>query len=355
MGSRTTDDVPRNAPRAALPVLDLARGDDPATVDDFRRALRETSRDVGFFYLVGHGIDDARCAEMFAVARRFFSLPDAAKRRVEMVNSPAFRGWTRLGGELTRGRTDWREQIDIGISRPAVEAPADEPWYVLQGPNLWPEELTDDLPTVEAWMRDLGEVGMRLLRHWAVALGQDAHVWDGTFADRPAPLLKLVHYPADPTATADDAGQGVGGHKDGGVLTLLMPQPGSTGLQVEHDGRWIDADPLDGAFVVNIGELLEVATQGLLKATEHRVRRTAADRLSIPYFHGPSLSGRFPPLTLPPELAAHATGVTQEAHNLLHDTYGANSLKSRLRAHPDVTTRYHSRLVEGGGGAAVRT
>ena len=342
-----------SATAAALPVIDLARADDAAQVESLRAELFAASHEVGFFYLVGHGISAERQAQMFDVARRLFALPDEAKHEVEMLRSPHFRGWTRLGGELTRGRVDWREQIDVGIERPAVDVPVDEPWYVLQGPNLWPAALADDLPVVQAWQRDLSQVGMRLLRLWATALGQRPDVWDDAFTDRPAPLLKIVRYPASGTDTdtgTDAQGQGVGGHKDAGVLTLLLPEPGTRGLQVEHHGRWIDADPLPGAFIVNIGELLEVATGGLLKATEHRVLRPGGrERLSIPFFHAPGLSARFAPLELPPqlaELAARSGGVSEEAHNRLFDCYGANSLKSRLRAHPNVAAAHHPDLVD---------
>lgn len=350
MGSQNAPWVsaaPGETPIRELPVIDLARADDPAQAEDFRADLLRASRDVGFFYLTGHGIDAARMAEMLDIARRLFALPDAAKRRVQMVNSPAFRGFTLMGGELTRGRTDWREQIDVGISREQGVATAEEPFWVLQGPNLWPDEIAADLPTVERWITDLYAVAMRLMRQWALALGQPAHVWDATFEDRPAPLLKLVRYAPAPDTTPEDLGQGVGGHKDGGVLTLLMPEPGTTGLQVESAGEWVDAPPREGAFVVNIGELLEAATEGLLKATEHRVVSPApgTERMSIPYFHGPGLGGTFPALDLPAELAAYATGVSQEAHNAISHTYGRNSLKSRLRAHPDVAQRHHADLL----------
>ncbi len=330
-----------------LPVLDLAQADDPAGRDEFTGRLLAATRDVGFFYLVGHGIEQARAAEIFAVARRLFALPEPDKRAVEMLLSPAFRGWTRLGGELTRGRTDWREQIDIAVDREQGRATDAEPWNVLEGRNQWPAALAADLPTVQAWIDDLSAVGQRLLRVWAIALGQPADVFESTFTN-PYPLLKLVRYPANPDATHQDSGQGVGGHKDPGVLTLLLLEPGSDGLQVEHAGRWIDAPPRDGAFVVNIGEVLEVATDGLLKATEHRVLSPTGgrERLSVPFFYNPALAARFPPLSLPPELAAQATGVTQDAANVLHDTFGANVLKARLRAHPDVAARHHPDLVE---------
>jgi isopenicillin N synthase-like dioxygenase len=102
-----------------------------------------------------------------------------------------------------------------------------------------------------------------------------------------------------------------------------------------------------GAFVVNIGELLEYATQGYLIATKHRVISPAFpdDRISVPFFFNPALDKRLPLIELPAELAAQARGVTQDPANPIHALYGENALKSRLRAHPDVAEIHHADLV----------
>ena len=94
---------------AALPVVDLRA--DPGQL---RQGLREAAHEVGFFYLTGHQVPEELAGRVLDAARRLFELPEADKRTVAMVRSPHFRGYTRLGCELTRGRVDWREQIDIG-------------------------------------------------------------------------------------------------------------------------------------------------------------------------------------------------------------------------------------------------
>ena len=154
--------------------------------------------------------------------------------------------------------------------------------------------------------------------------------------------MKLVRYPG-----REHSDQGVGAHKDPGVLTLLLIEPGVGGLQVERGDRWVDVPPVDGAFVVNIGELLEVATDGYLRATNHRVVSPAqgTERLSIPFFFNPGLDAEVPHLELPPDLAARARGVTQDAQNVMGSRYGENLLKARLRAHPDVAAIHHADLV----------
>ena len=318
-----------------LPTLDLADAD--ADLDAFRTALREAAHGYGFFYLTGHGVPRERCTEVLRLARQFFALPDAAKDEISQLKSPQFRGYSRLGGELTNGTVDWREQIDIGPER-GVIADAGGYWR-LQGPNLWPSALPALRPVFERWSAGLSGVGLRLLRHWAVSLGAAETVFDAAFADRPATLIKVLRYPG----TVDTA-QGVGAHKDSGVLTLLLLEPDSQGLQVElRPGEWIDVAPVDGAFVVNTGELLEVATGGYLRATRHRVIAPApgTDRVSIPFFLNPALDARVPVITLPPELAARSRGVEADPDNPIFNTYGENAWKSRTRAHPDVAELHH--------------
>lgn len=331
-------------PDATLPVLDLSRLDDgPEAAEAFRRELREATHDVGFFYLTGTGVSPELESRLHRVAREFFALPAADKLAIENVESPHFRGYTRVGGERTQGRVDWREQIDIGPERPAI-TDADAPDYSrLIGPNLWPEALPELRSTVSEWHDRLSGVARKLLRAWAVALGAEQSYFDEHFGE-PSTLIKIVRYPG----TDDPAPQqGVGAHKDSGVLTLLWVEPGKGGLQVERGGKWVDAPSVPGAFVVNIGELLEYATQGYLVATNHRVvsPRHPDDRISVPFFFNPALDKRLPIIELPPELAAAAAGVTQDPHNPIHALYGENALKSRLRAHPDVAERWHSDLV----------
>lgn len=318
-----------------LPVLDLSQADtDPAS---FRSRLREAAHDVGFFYLVGHGVPQQQFDELLAVARQFFALPLEVKSEISQFKSPQFRGYSRLGGELTNGEVDWREQIDIGPERDVIEGA--EGYWRLQGPNLWPSHPPRFREVFEAWDATLHEVGLRLLRHWAVSLGADEDIFDAAFADLPATLIKVVRYPG-----TTETSQGVGAHKDSGVLTLLLVEPDSEGLQVERgDDEWVDVPPLSGALIVNIGELLEIATGGYLRATRHRVLapRPGTDRVSVPYFLNPALDALVPIISLPPELAALSQGVEADPDNPIFNTYGENAWKSRTRAHPDVAEFHH--------------
>jgi isopenicillin N synthase-like dioxygenase len=321
----------------ALPVVDLR-----AESSQLRQGLREAAHEVGFFYLTGHQVPRGLAGRLLDAARRLFDLPDADKDAVAMVRSPHFRGYTGLGGELTRGRVDWREQIDIGPERPPIGGPGKPDYLWLQGPNQWPAAVPELPRIVDEWDAALSSVARALLRHWAASLGSPPNVFDAAFADAPATLIKIVRYPARAASP-----QGVGAHRDAGVLTLLLAEPGSSGLQVRRakggdgDDGWVDVPALEGAFIVNIGELLEVATGGYLRATEHRVNLDgpAVERISVPYFFNPRLDAHIPVLSLPEEFAALADK-RDDPSDPIFSVYGRNAWKSRLRAHPDVAAAH---------------
>lgn len=331
-------------PDATLPVLDLSLLDaGPGAAARFRADLRAAAHEVGFFYLTGTGIPPELESDLHRAARAFFDLPEEDKLAIENVQSPHFRGYTRVGGERTQGRVDWREQIDIGPERPAVDVEAAPDYARLIGPNLWPAAQPELREIVSEWHDHLCGVARKLLRAWALALGADESYFDEHFGE-PSTLIEIVRYPG---TSAPEPQQGVGAHKDSGVLTLLWVEPGRGGLQVERDGAWVDAPAVPGAFVVNIGELLEYATGGYLVATNHRVISPVfpEDRISVPFFFNPALDARLPIIDLPEDLAARARGVTQDPANPIHALYGENALKSRLRAHPDVAAIHHADLV----------
>lgn len=335
----------------ALPVIDISRFRDPdADRTAFLARLRSAAHEVGFFYVTGHGVPAALRDEALAAGRAFFALPEERRLEIENLNSPQFRGYTRTGTEYTAGSADWREQIDIGPERAAVETGPDDPDYLrLIGPNQWPSALPELKDVVLRWQAEALRVSREVLRALAAALGQDEGYFDQWFDDEAAVHVKIVHYP--PRA-ARDADQGVGAHKDYGYLALLQ-QDDVGGLQVQgEDGGWIDAVPVPDAFVFNIGEMLEIATQGYLKATQHRVvsPQPGVDRYSIPFFLGPRLDAVVKPLSLPAELAALSRGVTDDPDNPLLAAFGENAVVGWLRSHPRVAERWWSDVLARGEG-----
>lgn len=334
-----------NIVTAGLPVLDLGLFDaGPVPRERFLAELRHAAREVGFFYVEGHGVPHDLNERTLAAARAFFALPEADKLAIAMVRSPQFRGYTRAGGELTRGRPDWREQVDVGAERSALPRDAGLPaWSRLQGPNQWPAALPEFREAVLRWQDEVTRVLVTLLRAFALALGQAGDAFAPIYDGAPHQLAKIIRYPGR-AAGEDD--QGVGAHKDGGLLSLIY-QDGQGGLQVEGPTGWIDAAPRPDAFVVNIGELLELASDGYLRATVHRVKSPPAgrDRISLAFFLSARLDATVPALTLPPQLAAQAGGHERDPDNPLLRQVGENTLKGRLRSHPDVAARHHADLI----------
>ena len=153
-----------------VPVLDLSRFDQGGSERrTFLVDLRSAARDVGFFYLSGHGIAADEIERVFAAAKQFFALPEAEKLAIEMVNSPHFRGYTRVAGERTRGQADWREQLDIGVERaPIRQSPGVPAWTRLQGPNQWPAKLPELREALTSWQSRATDVAIRLLAAFAL-------------------------------------------------------------------------------------------------------------------------------------------------------------------------------------------
>ncbi len=335
-----------------LPILDLSRFDGgPAERAAFCAELGRAAHEVGFLYLVGHGISDDLIARVQAESRRFFALPESEKLAIEMVNSPQFRGYTRVGAEITRGKPDWREQIDIGAERDVIPPGRGVPaWARLQGPNQWPDAVPGLKPALLQWQDEVGAMLIKVLRAFALALGQDEDAFAPIYGDAPHHLLKIIRYPGRAPGRDD---QGVGPHNDSGILTALL-QDEVGGLQVQTASGWIDATPIPGAFIINIGESLELAAEGYLRSTVHRVIAPPAgvDRISVAYFLGPRLDAEIPLLHLPPDLAAQVRLREPDPNNPLFRQSGQNYLKGRLRSHPDVARRHHADLLAEFGLAA---
>jgi len=335
--------MPHTRDIIALPTLDLSLLEGTAAqrqglLDD----LRHAARDVGFFYLTGHGIDSALLQQVQDHARQFFALPDSEKAAVGMINSPHFRGYNRAASEITRGKPDLREQFDLGAERQALPLDENSPyWARLQGPNQWPQALPALKPLLLDWQQAMTAMSLRLLQAFAQALALPQEAFDQLYGDKPNEHIKLMRYPGQ---APDDSHQGVGAHKDSGFLSFLL-QDQQAGLQVEiEEGRWIDVLPRANTLVVNIGELLELATNGYLRATVHRVQSPAqgSERLSIAFFLGAQLDAVVPLYPLPAALLREARGPASDPANPLFRDVGWNYLKGRLRSHPDVAQRYYA-------------
>ena len=192
--------------------------------------------------------------------------------------SKCHRGYVPPGEEgLATGVPEVKEAFDT-----ALDLPADDPDYLagnpMLGPNTWPD-LAGFADAVTAYYRAVLDVGHRLLWAFAVALGEDPDTFSKHATKTPS-QLRLIHYPYNPAA--EDA-HGIGAHTDYECFTLLKPT--APGLEVLNGaGDWIDVPPVPDTFVVNIGDMLELWTNGAYVATSHRVRKVREERYSFPLF-----------------------------------------------------------------------
>lgn len=270
-----------------VPVIDIAGLDRPASLAAIDRACREW----GFFQVTAHGIEPRLLDDTFAVSREFFAQPAAAKRGLlRDADNP----WGYYDRELTKNRRDWKEIYDFG---PADGRHLRPRWPV--GPMRTRFE-----PAVRAWYANCETLALRLLRAVATCLGVNAAQVIRVFDTGHSSFLRLNHYPKHPDAH-NDAVQpfGVGAHTDSGALTLLL-QDGQPGLEVCRDGRWHLVEPVPGALVVNIGDMLQVWSNDQYHAALHRVvTNPSRDRYSVPFFLSPSWETTYEPL--PATVALH--------------------------------------------------
>jgi isopenicillin N synthase-like dioxygenase len=280
-----------------LPIIDMAplmQREDALARAKVATQIAAACRDTGFFYVRGHGVRHDVMAQLESASRRFFALRREAKQAIAMERGGrAWRGWFPLEGELTSGVPDRKEGLYLG-----TELPDDHPrvraGWPLHGANLWPREVPELRSAVEAYMSATIRAGHALMEGIALALGLDDDYFACAYTAEPTVLFRIFHYPPQPCG--DDARWGVGEHTDYGLLTLLA-QDRYGGLQVRTPGGWIDAPPIDGTLVCNIGDMLDRLTGGWFKSTPHRVRNVSGhDRLSFPLFFDPDFAARIEPL-----------------------------------------------------------
>ena len=279
-----------------IPSIDVTAlrdsGADRAQRAAVARELDDAAHRFGFFYVVGHGVDPALIDRLARLARAFFALDEATKLQTPMsAGGRAWRGYFPLGGELTSDRPDWKEGLYLGTEldpgHPRVRAGT-----ILHGPNLWPA-IEDFRETVLAYIDALTILGHRLMAGLALGLGLDENWFGERYTADPLILLRLFNYPSRPVPPNTPAEWGVGEHTDYGLLTLLW-QDDVGGLQVRTDQGWIDAPPIPGSFVCNVGDMLDFMTDGRWQSAPHRVtiNSTGRDRLSIPLFFDPDFAAR---------------------------------------------------------------
>ncbi|GAA6037914.1 hypothetical protein JCM8097_009488 [Rhodosporidiobolus ruineniae] len=300
----------------SLPIIDLSPFLLPTSSPNSRLATAQAVHDActrfGFFYITGFNtvVSPAELDQSLQLARLFFQRPQEEKDSLKIRPGDGARGYQRLGENKTRDLPDAHEGWDAYHPVPPEEEDASR---LLQGPNLWPEQPGEFRPFFERWVEKMHVLGTALMEATAVGLGIDLEKDEtGEWArlkkwvDDPFWVMRCIGYPPLP---ADAKGVSCGEHKDYGNFTILhadstlgalqvfLHDPSGPSIESGQRGRWLNADPIPNTFVVNIGEMVEVYSAGLYKATLHRVlHKGSSYRVSIPFFYEPSFNAVIEPL-----------------------------------------------------------
>jgi len=294
-----------------IPIVDISGAKDPARRSALVQRVVAVAEQVGFMYIVGHGIGDDILDGVFDKSRAFFDLPDAEKRRIHITRSPQYRGYLGL---LEKGDTDPTfKGNNLEAFHCAVELAADHPdvkaGRPLRGPNLWPESPPGFHDIVYAYFERTYEVAETLLELLAEGLGQPTDFFTRHYRHNLS-QLRLLRY-----AQIDDPDVKLlaRSHCDTGVITVLA-QDETGGLEVLNKaGDWIAAPPLKGSYVVNIGNTLQFWTAGRFSSTNHRVaNRGGVPRFSIPFFMTPDYDTVVRPIGAADEATAPTFHVGKE-------------------------------------------
>ncbi|KJA17439.1 hypothetical protein HYPSUDRAFT_146457 [Hypholoma sublateritium FD-334 SS-4] len=294
-----------------VPVIDLRdiRSHDSARRKALASEVRDACMRVGFFYVRNHGISDATTNGALQMAKDFFSLDDKKKMEIENKKTSNFKGYSPLlsGNNNPNGAGDLQEGFEFGWEDPTSNLQSNGESDavtsgVMAGSNVWPSE--SDVPgfrdSVLQYYYAAVDLGKALFPIFALAL----NLREDFFADKTrnsAALMKLLHYPPQ-TGPMDDRIIGIGAHTEQLMLyecfTILWQEPGIQALQVLNSEKdWINAPPIPGTLVINLGDQFARWTNDIFKSTVHRaINRSGVRRYSIPLFFGTDYNVKLEPM-----------------------------------------------------------
>ncbi|KAF3211040.1 hypothetical protein TWF679_006533 [Orbilia oligospora] len=290
----------------SLPFVDvspfLKKGTPPSPAKDTSaKSLFDACHDVGFFYLKGHGIPKETCDLVLDTVRNWMltatdeEKATIARKDAGVGDGDGARGYQKIGENVTLGKSDFHEAIDLYATHPL--APPSPPYQPLHGPNIWPNPFFSDVFT--DYIDQILVLGAALMRCMAVALSLPEDHFE-PFINPSFWVCRAIGYPPlTPEAIkANPGGVGCGAHSDYGCWTFLLTDETRGALKVEgKDGEWIDANPVEGCYVVNVGDMLMQWTNGLFKSTVHQVVHLGNNyRVSVPVFFEPSWEAKISPL-----------------------------------------------------------
>lgn len=271
----------------SLPLIDYSHltSDNKFIRDNEIVALDKACREVGFIYLVNHDIPTELIKSLKNTARSYFDLPLIEKKKIDIRNSPNHRGYGPIGEENLEedAPKDWKETFDMALDLPTTHALVAK-YPKMYGPNRYPDNAKA-VETLHQYYQAAFNVSQNLLKAMALALELEETFFTKNFNNH-VTVLRMIHYPPRPNLQHKN---GAGAHTDYGCVTLLL-QDDVGGLQVKTKaGDWIDATPIDGSLVVNIGDLMQRWTNDAYVSTAHRVvaSNLNSHRYSFPFFVEP--------------------------------------------------------------------
>ncbi|RMZ76573.1 hypothetical protein DV737_g4749, partial [Chaetothyriales sp. CBS 132003] len=348
----------------SIPIIDLAKAQTTNSKAELLDELRFALLDIGFLYIKNHGVDQRLIQELTDTLPTLFGLPPELKDSVALIKSPHFLGYSSFGSETTANSRDHREQFEIANELSDIYAPhTGQPLYLrLQGPNQWPAHhlIPAFRPLIENYLealRRLADVFLDLVTEALFLPVGSLHGFIG-----PQDRLKLVHYRPTSGGNVDAHSQGVGPHKDSsGWMTFLLQASDSSiqGLQaLTKVGDWTNVPPLPGTLVVNMGQAFEVVTNGVCKATTHRVLLPPGDydRYSVPFFQGvrPDLTKNdlkalwvhFDPTKWQTRESTEGQRIDSPFLHGIYETWGEAQLRTKIRSHRDVGRRHYADVFD---------
>lgn len=278
-----------------VPLIDISKiVSRSAGAGDAADAIGRACRESGFFYVTGHGVNEELSLRLDRLCRQFFAQDLETKMAICMERGGrAWRGYFPVGDELTLGKPDQKEGLYFGAELDD-EYPKVRAGVPLHGRNLFPD-IPGFRETVLEYLDAMTRLGHTLMEGIALSLGLEASYFADRYTRDPLILFRVFHYPPLPPEQVEQLWS-VGEHTDYGLLTIVR-QDETGGLQVKSGGGWIDAPPIPGSFVCNIGDMLDRMTGGLYRSTPHRVRnRGEVGRLSFPFFFDPNFDAEVGPI-----------------------------------------------------------
>ena len=297
---------------AKLPIIDLHAGSpgDEATLLKTARAVWDALSTHGFFYISNHGVPADLIQRMRAFYAQFFAQPLEDKLAIKGTIMRGYSGTQEMAVAATSAEDgaavyrDMCERMTIGPEIPEAARTADEYYQVpfaqfMLPPNLWPHALPGFQDTALEYYRAMERLFHYLMSLIARAADLPAEFWKPFFTKHGS-ALSGISYPEPSAEMCRPEAERMGQHADGTMLTILYhenPANGEGHLQVKCDGEWQAAPAREGTLLINIGQLLEIVTNGRLKATKHRVvmpeRPEGSHRLSLVFFCNPNLNAIF--------------------------------------------------------------